>query len=165
MIKIPLPVLSLASLVATLLATGVHHVFRLGPELIIPALVGVGLPVVLFAFYQRTGTRLLLWLYAGYAALVVFWFGFLDGFLDHVAKAAGLDNVTFLPGGEADTVATAMTLWSQSASTAFYEGTGILSAALALMTMIVTSFFVIEELNPKKAGHINSTLGAANHKG
>lgn len=164
MTKSPLPILSLASLLATLLVTGVHHVFRLGPELIIPALVGIGLPVVLFAFYQRTGTRLLLWLYAGYAALVVFWFGFLDGFLDHVAKATGLDNITFLPGGEADTVATAMTLWSQSASTAFYEGTGILSAALALMTMIVTSFFVFAELKSKNVGHINSTSGASSRK-
>ena len=35
MIKLMPSTLSLTSLVATLVATGVHHVFRLGPELII----------------------------------------------------------------------------------------------------------------------------------
>ncbi|MBU1306419.1 MAG: hypothetical protein KKF33_12990 [Alphaproteobacteria bacterium] len=79
----------------------------------------------------------------------MFWFGFLDGFLDHVVKAAGLDNITFLPGSEANVVATAMTLWSEETSAAFYEGTGVLSAALALVTMIATSMFVFEALHSK----------------
>lgn len=89
---------SLAMLVATLITTGVHHIFRLGPGLILPSALGVAIPVVLWVLYARTGQSELLWTYAAYAALVVFWFGFLDGFLDHVAKAAGLDNITFLPG-------------------------------------------------------------------
>jgi hypothetical protein len=142
MIRSNIPVASLATLLATLVATAVHHVFRLGPSLIAPSLIGLTLPLVLFALYRRTGRRALLWLYAGYAALVVFWFGFLDGFLDHVAKAAGLDNITFLPGSEADVITTAFTLWSQTATTNFYEGTGILSAILAFLTLITTSAFV-----------------------
>ena len=38
--------------------------------------------------------------------------------------SAGLDNITFLAGSEADVVLTAMSLWSQEATTPFYEGTG-----------------------------------------
>ena len=138
--------MSLIALVATLLATGVHHVFRLGPGLILPTIIGVAVPVVLWALYARTGKSALLWAYAAYAALAVFWFGFLDGFLDHVAKAAGVENITFLPGSEEEIVATAMQLWSQSASTAFYEWTGILSAVLALLTVIATGRYLYKEL-------------------
>lgn len=88
---------SLAALVATLVATGIHHIFRLGPALILPTVIGVAVPVVLWVLYARTGKPALLWAYAAYGALVVFWFGFLDGFLDHVAKAAGMENVTAPP--------------------------------------------------------------------
>lgn len=137
---------SLAALVATLLTTGIHHVFRLGPELILPTAIGVAVPIVLWVLYERSGKPALLWAYGAYAGLVVFWFGFLDGFLDHVAKAAGLDNITFLPGSEEAVVATAMQLWSQSASSAFYEGTGILSAILALLTVIATGRYIYREM-------------------
>jgi hypothetical protein len=146
MFKISSAHASLGALVAALLATGIHHIFRLGPGLILPTTVGVAVPVVLWVLYARSGKPALLWAYSAYAALVVFWFGFLDGFLDHVVKAAGLDNITFLPGSEEAVVETAMQLWSQSASTAFYEGTGILSAILALLTVIVTGVFIYREM-------------------
>lgn len=144
---------SIASLVATLVATGVHHVFRLGIGLTVPTLIAVALAVVLWALYSRTRKLALLATYGVFTALVVFWFGFLDGFLDHVVKAAGLDNVTFLPGSEAEIVATAMQLWSQEATTAFYEGTGILSAILALVTAVSTGVFIYREVpRPAAAG-------------
>lgn len=142
---------SLTALVATLVATGIHHIFRLGSALILPTVIGVAVPVVLWLLHARTGKPALLWAYAAYAALVVFWFGFLDGFLDHVAKAAGMENVTFLPGSEEEIVATAMQLWSPSATTAFYEGTGILSAALALLTLITTGLYLYRELPARSA--------------
>ena len=151
MIKITAASTSFASLVATLVATGIHHVFRLGPELILPVAIGIAIPIVLWTLHARTGKPALLWAYAAYAALVVFWFGFLDGFLDHVAKAAGLDNITFLPGSEEAIVGTAMHLWSQAASTAFYEGTGIISAVLALVTVISTGMFLYDELPTRAA--------------
>ena len=151
MIKITAASTSLLSLVATLVVTGIHHVFRLGPELILPLAIGIAIPVVLWMLHARSGKPALLWAYAAYAALVVFWFGFLDGFLDHVAKAAGLDNFTFLPGSEQSVVATAMQLWSQAASTAFYEGTGIISAVLALATVISTGMFLYEEVPTRAA--------------
>lgn len=136
---------SIVSLIATLAATGVHHIFRLGIGLAVPTLIAVALALVLWALYSKTRRFALLAAYGAFAALVVFWFGFLDGFLDHVVKAAGLDNITFLPGGEAEVVATAMQLWSQQASTAFYEGTGILSAILALVTAVSTGAFIYRE--------------------
>lgn len=138
--------MSIVTLNATLLATGIHHIFRLGVGLLAPTLIGLVLATALWLVYSKSRRSSLLVAYGVFTALVVFWFGFLDGFLDHVAKAAGLDNVTFLPGGEADVVATVMQLWSQDASTAFYEGTGILSAILALVAAISTAAFVYREL-------------------
>lgn len=41
-------------------------------------------------------------------------------------------------------------LWSQEATTAFYEGTGILSAVLALLTTIATGIFIYRELPARK---------------
>lgn len=151
MIKLQPALASLAALIATLAATGIHHIFRLGTELILPTAIGITVAVALWALYQRTGKLALLWLYGAYAALVVFWFGFLDGFLDHVAKAAGLDNITFLEGSDTEIVATKMQLWSQAATTAFYEGTGVLSALLALLTVIFTTLYLYRELPARRA--------------
>ncbi len=145
-----LDLISIATLVATLVATGIHHIFRLGPALLVPTLIGIALAVGLWTLYGKTRRLGFLVGYGVFAALVVFWFGFLDGFLDHVAKAAGLENVTFLPGSEAEVVATAMQLWSQEASTAFYEGTGILSAILALLTAVATVAFIYREVPARR---------------
>lgn len=142
-----LALVSITTLVATLVTTGIHHIFRLGPGLIVATLIGIGLAIVLWVLYSRTRKAGFLAGYGAFTALVVFWFGFLDGFLDHVVKAAGLDNITFLPGGDAEVVTTALELWSQEASTAFYEGTGILSAMLALLTAVATVALIYVELH------------------
>jgi hypothetical protein len=140
---------SIALVVALLAVTGTHHVFRLGMELTIPTLIAIALAIGLWGFYGKTRKPALLTAYGAYTALLVFWFGFLDGFLDHVFKASGLDNVTFLPGSEAEVVSTVMQLWSRDASTAFYEGTGIASAVLALAATLATGAFIYRELSPK----------------
>ena len=140
---------SIASVVTLLVLTGVHHIFRLGIELTIPTLIAIALAISLWIFYGRLRKPSLLTAYAVYTALLVFWFGFLDGFLDHVFKASGLDNVTFLPGSEAEVVATVMQLWSEEASAAFYEGTGIASAVLALVATLATGAFLYRELTPR----------------
>ena len=137
---------SIVSVVALLVTTGIHHIFRLGIELTIPTLIAIVLAIALWALYSKTRKLALLAAYGVFTALVVFSFGFLDGFLDHVVKAAGLDNITFLPGSEAEIVATAMQLWSQEASSAFYEGTGILSAVLALAAAVSTGIFIYREV-------------------
>jgi hypothetical protein len=62
----------------------------------------------------------------------------------------GLENVTFLPGSEANVIATAYALWSQEASTVFYESTGLLSAILAFATLITTAAYSYRELGPRR---------------
>lgn len=141
------------TLTATLVATGVHHIFRLGPELILPTLIGSTLPLVLLSLYDRFQRRWLAYVYSAYAALTVFWFGFLDGFLDHVLKAVGLENTTFLPGSDAEVVATVFSLWSQGATTVFYEGTGVLSAMLAVPAAVSTGIFLVGTLGIGKHQH------------
>jgi len=119
--------LSMIATMATMTVTIVHHVFRLGFEVLAP---GVGLIAGLAAFllwFHRTGNRIALWVYALLTGLVVVWFGIIDGFLDHVLKAVGLANTTFLPGGDAEVVPTVYSLWSPQASVFFYEGTGVLT--------------------------------------
>lgn len=120
---------SLLAVTVAMVATGVHHVFRLGTA-VLPAAIGLSLvPSLLAAVYRRRSSRWLLAAYLLYNVLVVWWFGVVDGFLDHVLKVAGMSNLTFLPGGDQDVVPTAYRLWSPQATAAFYEGTGVLTAA------------------------------------
>ena len=67
--------------------------------------------------------------------MIFAWFGFIDGFLDHVLKALGLQHTTLLPGGEATVVPTVYSLWSPEAGNLFYEGTGILEFALSAIAI------------------------------
>ncbi|HET9873982.1 MAG TPA: hypothetical protein VFP89_15470 [Propionibacteriaceae bacterium] len=127
--------LALISTTAAAAAASVHHVYRLGPEVIIPAVIITVLPYLLLRHYSSSGSRLALWGYAGLAALIFVWFGFIDGFLDHVLKALGLEHTTLLPGGEATVVPTVYSLWSPEAGNLFYEGTGILEFALSAIAM------------------------------
>ena len=48
----------------------IHHIFRLGPALILPTAVGLAVPIVLWALYARSGKPALLWAYGAYAGLV-----------------------------------------------------------------------------------------------
>jgi hypothetical protein len=146
-----LGLLSLASLLLTIVTTGVHHVFRLGPELILPVVTALVLATALFVLYRRTGRRGFLAAYTAFAGLIIFWFGFLDGFLDHVVKAVGLENVTFLPGSDEAIIATVYKLGSQEATTAFYEGTGVLSALFALAALVSTALYLAAVLGPYPA--------------
>lgn len=141
--------LSLFSLLGTIAATGVHHVFRMGPMLIIPSLIALLLPIALLMLWRRSGRGALLVAYAVFAALIVFWFGVLDGFLDHAIKAMGLENLTFLPGSDAPVVATYYALWSQEATTFFYEATGVLTAALCLPVLAFTTLMLLRQAGPR----------------
>ena len=73
------------------------------------------------------GRPLALWSFSATNGIIFAWFGFIDGFLDHVLKALGLNHTTVLPGGEADVVTTVYSLWSPEAGNLFYEGTGVLT--------------------------------------
>ena len=127
--------LALISLTAAAAVASVHHVYRLGPEVLVPAVIITVLPYLLLRRYRSSGSRVALWGYAGLAALIFIWFGFVDGFLDHVLKALGLQHTTLLPGGEATVVSTVYSLWSPEAGNLFYEGTGILEFALSAIAI------------------------------
>jgi hypothetical protein len=139
---------SLVAVVAMTVVTSIHHVYRLGLEVLVPALVLIALPVLLLRWQRRSGTRVALGAYTGLSLSIFSWFAFLDGFLDHVIKALGLQNTTFLPGGDAETVPTVFHLWSTQAGDLFYEGTGILTFALGLVAMGFTAAFVRAALSP-----------------
>jgi hypothetical protein len=130
--------LSLISTTATTVLTSAHHVYRLGLGVLVPALIGIALPFVLARGFRSTRNRAALAGYALFNAMVFLWFGFIDGFLDHVLKALNLQNTTFLPGGNQKVVKTVFSLWSPSTSNAFYEGTGILTFAASIIMVYYT---------------------------
>ena len=139
---------SLVAVIAMTVVTSIHHVYRLGLEVVVPALVLLVLPVLLLRWQRRSGSRVALGAYAGLNLLTFSWFAFVDGFLDHVVKALGLENTTLLPGGDEETVPTVFHLWSARAGDLFYEGTGILTFALGLLAMGLTAAFVRAALSP-----------------
>ena len=134
--------LSHASLTLTLAATGIHHIFRLGTELIPVTLAAMAVPWLLLFAYDRFRHWAALVAYAAYAALIVFWFGIVDGFMDHVLKVLGMENLTLLPGSEAEVVATVYALWSPAATYWFYEGSGVVSFLLSLAAAGYTVMFL-----------------------
>lgn len=136
---------ALISLELTILATSIHHIFRMGLGLVPASLVALALPLGLMAAYRRYRARGWAWAYTIYAGLIFLWFGFFDGFLDHVFKALGLNNVTFLPGSDAEVVATVFHLWSPEASNVFYEGTGVLTTLFGVVAVVLAVRFLLAE--------------------
>src|SRR5881227_3078533 len=92
--------LSLISATATTVLTSTHQVYRLRLGVLAPAIVGIALPFLLAWWFRSTRNHVPLAGYVLFNGLVFVWFGFIDGFLDHVLKAVGLQNTTFLPGGQ-----------------------------------------------------------------
>ncbi|MFC7245274.1 hypothetical protein ACFQO7_22605 [Catellatospora aurea] len=149
---------SLVAVTVAMVATGVHHVFRLGTA-VLPAAIGLSLvPLVLVALYRWRTSWWLLAAYLLYNVLVVWWFGVVDGFLDHVLKAAGLSNLTFLPGSDQDVVPTVYRLWSPQATSVFYEGTGVLTAAASAFAAYYAWRLTSQLLRQRRANH-QQTLG------
>lgn len=126
-----------AAAVTTGLLTSVHHVIRLGPEVVLPGLLVTVAPAALLHWYRRTSRTTALVTATVVNLLVGVWFGFVDGFLDHVLKAVGLTNVTILPGGDAEVVATFYTLGSPAVSDLVYEGTGFLTFVASTLTLVL----------------------------
>ena len=127
--------------------TSIHHIFRLGYGFALPAVVLTVLPFVLMRWYASTKNTAIMKTYSAYNALMFIWFGFIDGFMDHVLKAIGIQNTTFLPGGEAEVVQTALSLWSPQAGNIFYEGTGVLAA----ITGFIAMFYLVRMIQVKHA--------------
>lgn len=137
--------LSLVSITLTAVITSIHHIYRLGLGLLVPAVIVILLPYVLMWWYKRTEKTSILWAYGSLTALIFTWFGIIDGFLDHVMKALGLQNTTFLPGGEAEVVKTVFSLWSPAVGNIFYEWTGILTFIVGVVAVYYCYKFVQTE--------------------
>lgn len=127
--------------------TSIHHVFRLGYELVPLTIVLTVLPYILMRWYASTRNTAVMKTYSVYNTLMFIWFGFIDGFMDHVVKAIGLQNTTFLPGGEAEVVQTALSLWSPQAGDFFYEGTGVLAAIAGFIAI----YYLVRMIQVKHA--------------
>ena len=127
--------LSLVSITWMMIITSAHHVFRLGLGFLVPAIILTALPYALMRWYANSKNETILKSYSFFSALMFIWFGFIDGFMDHVLKALGLQNTTFLPGGEAEVVKTVLSLWSPAAGNIFYEGTGVLTSIVGMIAM------------------------------
>ena len=147
--------LSLISITLMMFVTSVHHIFRLGYGLWIPTAILTALPYTLMRWYGSSRNTTILKAYSLLSALMFLWFGFIDGFLDHVFKAVGLQNTTFLPGGEAEVVKTALALWSPAAGNIFYEGTGILTFVVGVFAM----GYLIKMIRSKHTADHLSQLG------
>lgn len=129
---------SFTTIVAASIATTIHHVFRLGLH-VLPMFTVISLmPVVAYFMYRRSGQRLYLYGFGLANTFIFAWFGFVDGFLDHVLKALGIDNVTFLEGSDVPVVETVLSLWSPEASNVFYEGTGVITFIASAVAIYYT---------------------------
>jgi len=139
-----------------LVITSTHHIFRLGYGLVIPAVILTIMPYALMRWYGSTKNIAIMKAYSLYSALMFTWFGFIDGFMDHVLKAIGLQNTTFLPGGDAEVVKTALSLWSPQVSNIFYEGTGILTAITGIIAMLYLVRMIQVKHAADRAGSLKS---------
>jgi hypothetical protein len=151
---------SLITLTAAAAVASIHHVYRLGPGVLIPAAIITVLPYLLLRRYRSSGSGVALWSYAGLAALIFLWFGIVDGFLDHVLKALGFQHTTLLPGGNATVVHTALSLWSPEAGNLFYEGTGILEFLLSAVA-VYFCYRVLRQSRPERPSRTVRTSDAA----
>jgi hypothetical protein len=150
---------SLVSVTAMMAFTSVHHIFRLGYELLIPSILLTALPYLLMRWYASSKNELILKSYSIFSALMFTWFGLIDGFLDHVVKALGLENVTFLPGGEAEVVKTALSFESPALSNLFYEGTGVLTFIAGAFAMVYLVKMIQAKHTADRAGSLKIAQG------
>ncbi len=79
--------LSVISITVTAIITSVHHIYREGWGLLIPAALIVVLPFVLMRWFGASGSNIALSAYGLLNALIIVGLGIVDGFLDHVVNA------------------------------------------------------------------------------
>lgn len=118
--------LSLLAITLTGIVTSVHHLYRLGLVFALPALVVTLGPLALIKWNQRSGSRRALRTYVGLNALIVTWFGLIDGFMDHVVKAFGRFILTPLLG-RSKALEIGTSVLPHFEGDLFYELTGILT--------------------------------------
>jgi hypothetical protein len=152
--------LSLISVTLTLMITSAHHIYELGPRLLIlvPLLIMMLLPSVFMLWFKHTRHKVALLAYGLFNAFVITGFGITDGLLDHTFKVVGSYIGASLPGGSEKVVG--FSFLSPIAGDFFFEGTGILTFIASMFVAYYGYKFIQAEIRswltwrsiPKKQG-------------
>lgn len=120
--------LSVITITVTAIITSVHHIYREGWMLLIPAALIVLLPYVLMRWFGASGSNFALSAYGLLNALIIVGLGIVDGFLDHVVNAF-ITLYSATSGEAADRLDRAFRVLPQTplVGDALYELTGILT--------------------------------------
>jgi len=139
---------SVISVVLTSILTTIHHVFRLGLGSIPMWMPIIMLPIGVAVLYKRSRfkNKWLLGAYSMISYAIIIWFGIVDGLFDHTFRVLGLDNITWLPGGEVEIVETAFRLGSVETSHWFFQVTGSFVFVASLFALFYTTRFIMSRL-------------------
>ena len=125
--------LSVITITLTGILTSLHHLYRFGFEVIVPAGIVIALPYLLMRWFWRGGRWLAFAAYGIFSALIILWFGISDGFLDHTVKLFGGTPIHFLPE-------------SPIVGDLLYETTGILSFVASMFAAYYLYKFIRDTL-------------------
>jgi hypothetical protein len=139
---------SVISVTLTSILTTIHHVFRLGLGSLPMWIPIIMVPIGLATLYKRSRFRNK-WLLAAYgfaSYAVILWFGIVDGLFDHTFRVLGLDNITWLPGGNVEIVETAFRIGSAETSHWIFQITGSFVFIASLFALFFTTRFILRRL-------------------
>ncbi len=139
---------SVITVVLTSLLSTLHHVFRLGFGSLPMWIPTIMLPIGLAVLYKRSRfkNKWLLGAYALVSYAIIGWFGIVDGLFDHTFRVLGLDNITWLPGGDVEVVETVFRIGSAETSHWFFQITGSLVFVVSLFALFFTTRFIMSRL-------------------
>jgi len=117
---------SVVSVEALAVLTSIHHLDELGVSFLLPALLVVGLPLVLMWWCLKKFSRAALWTYGTFVALVILGFGLEDGLWNHTIKM-----IVFLSRNANRTEMAGLPF--PPVGSAFHEVTGVLTFVAAVL--------------------------------
>jgi hypothetical protein len=140
--------LSVISVVLTGVLTSLHHLFRLGLGSLPMWMPVMMAPIGLMMLFKRSRykSRLILGAYGLVSYTIILWFGVMDGLFDHTFRVLGLDNVTWLPGGDVEFVETAFQIGSVETSHWIFQITGSFVFFVSLFALYFTTRFLVGRL-------------------
>lgn len=140
---------SVITVALTSILTSLHHIFRLGLGSIPMWIPVIMLPIGLATLYKRSQfkNKWLLGAYGLVSYVIIFWFGIVDGLFDHTFRVLGLDNITWLPGGDVEIIQTAFQIGSAETSHWIFQITGAFVFIVSLFALFYTTRFILGRLN------------------
>ncbi|SEC04543.1 hypothetical protein [Paenibacillus sp. GP183] len=135
----------LVSVELVALLTSVHHLDELGMVFLVPALIFIIVPLVLIWRFARKPSKLLLWSYGIFVALMVIGFGLQDGLLNHTIN----DIVFYLNNSDRGFMAESYSFFPPIGST-FHEVTGFLTFIAAIFATYFNYKFIASSRNIAK---------------